>query len=396
MKHHDAEQNRLLDALSRNAVDLHERAALIEQSVKNSPVVTRYAMENARQHFDSTGGIERLRFLMAVQGSALQQFIYQTGTEDDDTIDVLYYDGFAAYGTVITIGKPPGLRRSDYDGNTVDGWTYAYVDEHTRTRTNDGTVDSTLLGIIETQTIDPSYESVEAIIFGVQNIGGFNADLEEVDFVDQNIATRRWESVTGDGRWELVATTQYDASSANPITVTSTQGFSIGMPIKAKIASGTYYAAITNIIGLQLLLSGASVITGTILALYRGKPEMLVQVDTTIPGNWDASTSSTLLEDNGMHFTWKFAPGYLVGFTGYTISGISGSAPKINVTVFGSVLVAGGGTAINSAGAEQLANLVSATHYRVSWGTIIDVTCATTGSANDASDLTVSMFFVLE
>jgi len=190
----DEGQARLLDAYARG-IPGAAGAELLGLAAKGDAETTRYGLERAREHLAATGGRFGALFLMSAGNPVFQQFQYQAASETDDTIEVLPYDGEAPYGEKLTIAKAVGLRRFDYDGKKYNGWTYAYVNKNTRTATNDGSVDSTLAGVIETQRITPDYEDgTAATLIGLSVIRGFNTELEEVEWID----------FTGNRAWAVV------------------------------------------------------------------------------------------------------------------------------------------------------------------------------------------------
>lgn len=192
MKSGDNDQQRLLDSYARSAVDATTRELLLQQAVKKDPSTTRYALENARNSLLANGGNFRLRLLMSVSPN-FKQCQYIQNSEKDNTVDVLAYDGNDPAGATITINKAFGLRREDYDGQSYNGWTYAYVSKTNRTATNDGSITKSLKGTVEAQKITPDYESVpDHIIIAATNIEGFNFELEGVEWIDANFGGRCW------------------------------------------------------------------------------------------------------------------------------------------------------------------------------------------------------------
>lgn len=192
MNDDNLQQNRLLDEYARN-IPGREGAELIAQAVQNLPLQTRYALENARSLFSPTR-FQGL-FLMSQGNPQFQQFIFQS--EDDNALVVMPFDGENPTDEPLAIAKAIGLRRFDYEGKIYNGWRYAYVNKNTRTATNDGSVDSNLNGVVETQRITPDYaDETNSTIIGISVIQGFNEQLEETVWIDANLVGRCWAKVS--------------------------------------------------------------------------------------------------------------------------------------------------------------------------------------------------------
>lgn len=87
-------------------------------------------------------------------------------------------------GGVVNVAKPYMLRRSSFDGKTVDGVSYSYTAANARTASADGEDD-------ESQVITPDYFEDEKIIAVRHSTGVYGAN-SEIKWEDLNTAGRCW------------------------------------------------------------------------------------------------------------------------------------------------------------------------------------------------------------
>ena len=90
-------------------------------------------------------------------------------------------------GDTITVAKPPSLQRTPFDGKTINGVYYSYIDNQTRTATN--------ATAQETQTISPSYDgstgySPGNVVYARWASNG--TDVDDVGYIDVNVDARAW------------------------------------------------------------------------------------------------------------------------------------------------------------------------------------------------------------
>lgn len=76
-------------------------------------------------------------------------------SEADNTIQATILRPDGTDGQTVTVAKQHHLRRSTYDGQTIDGVTYTYADANTRSATDGEDT--------ETQTITPAYSATEQL-----------------------------------------------------------------------------------------------------------------------------------------------------------------------------------------------------------------------------------------
>lgn len=110
---------------------------------------------------------------------ALTQLM-QVQSESDDTIVCTVWP---AAGIPIVVAKPPHLQRTTYDGQTVDGKTYAYSSQTERTVTTDDEE--------YTETINEEYSPGVSLILAAQPIDG-ETNVDSASWIDLNLAARRF------------------------------------------------------------------------------------------------------------------------------------------------------------------------------------------------------------
>ena len=129
-----------------------------------------------------------VRFPVAA-GPQIQQM--KVVAEFNDHLTCHTWDGTSEGTDAIHVAKPPTLRLTPYDGQTVNGITYNYTGYNTRTAENEDEE-------TEDQQITPDYAAGD-VIFAVKNIaGGTGAtDDEYVDceWLDLNVDGRAWAKV---------------------------------------------------------------------------------------------------------------------------------------------------------------------------------------------------------
>lgn len=126
----------------------------------------------------------------AGRASRIEVARFRVQSVGDDHLVCRTWDGATLGAVDINVAKPAELRRTGWHGATLGGITYTYSSGSARSAT-DG-VDS------EDQVIGPAYTlsggSVEIVaIRGVQGGTGVSVADVEVQWLDLNLAARRWE-----------------------------------------------------------------------------------------------------------------------------------------------------------------------------------------------------------
>lgn len=115
---------------------------------------------------------------------ALRQYLLKAVLED--TILVVLFVAGEEIGNFLTVAKPPHLRQTLFDGETVGGVEYAYlsISERVRTRTVNGNE------LKEIQFVDPPYVADADILYA--------STVEATDLgtnlIDMNLEARRWST----------------------------------------------------------------------------------------------------------------------------------------------------------------------------------------------------------
>ena len=97
-------------------------------------------------------------------------------------------------GDTVTVAKPPSLRTSGYDGETIGGITYAGVEGDSQSRT------ASSGGVSESQSVDPAYDVETAYVDGSEiyirwvsnGTGVTDTSGSSVCYIDINVDAREW------------------------------------------------------------------------------------------------------------------------------------------------------------------------------------------------------------
>ena len=97
-------------------------------------------------------------------------------------------------GDTVTVAKPPALRTSGYDDETISGITYAGVEGDSQSRT------ASSGGVSESQSVDPAYDAETAYVDGSEiyirwvsnGTGVTDTGGSPVCYIDINVDAREW------------------------------------------------------------------------------------------------------------------------------------------------------------------------------------------------------------
>ena len=97
-------------------------------------------------------------------------------------------------GDTVTVAKPPALRTSGYDDETIGGITYAGVEGDSQSRT------ASSGGVSESQSVDPAYDAETAYVDGSEiyirwvsnGTGVTDTGGSPVCYIDINVDAREW------------------------------------------------------------------------------------------------------------------------------------------------------------------------------------------------------------
>ncbi|MDD3930338.1 MAG: right-handed parallel beta-helix repeat-containing protein [Sphaerochaeta sp.] len=201
-------------------------------------------------------------------------------------------------------------------------------------------------------------------------------------------------------RWRKEEGT-FTATPASTSTITMTMDrrneIPIGTPLRYSIGGTYYYGIVAGLTDTLMTVAGAP-LTADIDALFLGNSEMVFQKDCLIPGVFDGSASSTLIQSKLKSYSfWRNRPAYLVQISHIAATADTGTAPNVTATISGGVV----GTDNTNEGLPVGASLVStgvginSTNYRIESGNVIELK-TTAGGTGDASDLTAFLTFVSE
>ena len=197
--------------------------------------------------------------------------------------------------------------------------------------------------------------------------------------------------------------TNFTATPASTSTLTMTSDVTgtikVGFGLKYTIGGTVYYGVVTAITSNLLTLAGAPM-GGDVTALYWCPAHHVRQLVVSVPGKFADAANTTLLKtDSKLSIDWDLGKAYLVRIRHIVVTDDTGAnQPIVNVSVNGSAV----GTSNNNAGlavAETWTSTVvdiNTSNYDINNDEAVEVITDASGSNDDASDLTVSMTFVLE
>ena len=207
-----------------------------------------------------------------------------------------------------------------------------------------------------------------------------------------------WGSAPSSAWTQTTGTFTAAPASTSTITMTTdlTASILVGMPLKYVIGGVTYYGVVSAITANLLTVAGAP-LGGNVTALYYGDPTRVLNIDIIIPGLYeDASNTALITSDLASNFIWDKTIAYLVRYRCYSAvhdSAAHGSASvrinntEVNTTAGGLVIAA------NTTWYSTVIDIATAA-YDINPGELLEIT-AVKGGTGDASDLTVSLTFVL-
>ena len=193
----------------------------------------------------------------------------------------------------------------------------------------------------------------------------------------------------------------FTATPASTSTITMTldrrNEIPIGTPLRYSISGTYYYGIVAGLTDTLMTVAGAP-LTDDIDALFLGNSEMVFQKDYLVPGVFDGSASSTLIQSILKSYSfWRNRPAYLVQISHIAATADTGTAPNVTATISGGFV----GTDNSNEGLPVGASLVStgvginSTNYRIEYGDVVELK-TTAGGTGDASDLTALLTFVSE
>jgi len=214
-------------------------------------------------------------------------------------------------------------------------------------------------------------------------------------------------SVSDASRWVTVPTSSYTATpaSATTITMSSTTGLAPGLPLRVTNSSGNLYTIIDSIAGGVVTVRGPAINGAGITALAYGKPEQISEMSLFVASYFSLTTTTTLMASvMEAYFRWRGPAAYIVqaGFVNDQADGTS--APRMNVlrTPSGGSAVrviadnTNAGVDLGNAGVWADSVNVQSANYQISRGDSLELEVVTAGGDGGASNLTVSLTFVLE
>ena len=205
-------------------------------------------------------------------------------------------------------------------------------------------------------------------------------------------------------RWRAIDTDDYSAtpSSTSRISTTSDQ-FQPGMPVRYKYGGVFYYGVVGTVsVGVYADVRGPAMnIASPLQEVAIGGPERVAQYDIFLSGAYAAALGLRVASVMQTYCRWMMGPARLVSFAAAHVLPDSGTEPKINVTIGGdevSLQDSGNGIQLSATAAtfvEASLASIDPTRYAIEYGELIDIEVKNRGTSFNASDLTVSIVFVL-
>ena len=196
--------------------------------------------------------------------------------------------------------------------------------------------------------------------------------------------------------WNPITAYTTTPASTSTITMTSdlTASIPTGSPLKYVIGGVTYYGQVLSLTGNLMTIRGVS-LSGTITSLSWGGIQHRLIRGIAIPGQYETSTSSTVIANNKSQFMWRDEPAYLIGYTIYSNTVDTGTKGQIDVTINGNAVnTTSGGLTITAATTWYNTVVdINPTYYQVTTGQVIEISSTKNGNG-DAADLTVELRFV--
>jgi len=225
--------------------------------------------------------------------------------------------------------------------------------------------------------------------------------LEKVD-------TDAWEAnggVQSNNGW--VAMNDITRASDSTFTVTDNTTnaaiFIVGRPIRYADTVGTWSIGyVTDYTTGTITLAGAPMTTSFDAYLQYGEMSKLIQMDVFVSGTYGDTVNTDLLaSDMNTYFKWQLGKAYCVAFSGIHKTVDTGAEPKINVQVNNAIISTtdtnkGIQLGASATWVDNAAVAVNVTNYDINRGEEVEINCTEVGGTADASDLTVSLVFVLQ
>jgi hypothetical protein len=211
-------------------------------------------------------------------------------------------------------------------------------------------------------------------------------------------------SVSDASRWVSITGFTQNAASATSITLNSTTGLAAGLPLRVTQGQTNLYCIIESVGNNSVTVRGPAVNGGGITALAYGKPEQISEMSLFVASYFSLNTSTTVMASlMEAYFKWRGPSAYIVQACFVNDQADGTSNPRMNVlrTPSGGsavrVVADNGNAGVDLAGAGVWAESthVQSANYQISRGDSLELEVVTAGGDGGASNLTVSLTFVL-
>jgi len=175
-----------------------------------------------------------------------------------------------------------------------------------------------------------------------------------------------------------------------------------GRPIRYADVAGTWsYGMVTGYSTGTVTLRGAPMTTSFDLLLEFGEMSRVASFPVYITSTFaDAADADLIVTDMAINLHWPMGRAYCVGFDVICETADSGANdPRVNVDIAGANAVSSSNSSEGPEVTETIARTttdITVANYDIDLYDVIEITTDANGSNNDAADLTLTLYFVVE
>tara|TARA_R100001163_G_C5015526_1_gene160011 strand:- start:143 stop:691 length:549 start_codon:yes stop_codon:yes gene_type:complete len=174
----------------------------------------------------------------------------------------------------------------------------------------------------------------------------------------------------------------------------------VGLPLRLTTSAGTKYLIITNVQPSYIDVKGPTLGSDSITAMNVGKPEMVSDMNLFVAGSYATATTVQLMKDKmETYYRWRASTAHVVEACFINHVADSTTAPKLNVRIGGNRLLtddSGNGVQVSGAGTWNDSSFVDLANSTISRNSALELEVTAAGGDGDASDLTMTMTFIVD
>ena len=209
------------------------------------------------------------------------------------------------------------------------------------------------------------------------------------------INTQEWDKSLYTVPWRTIPSAIYSATplTSNTISISDSNFFAQGDPIRYSIGAQLYYGQITAVTSNVVTICGAP-LTGAIEKLELGTQSLVNGQQIVIYGNYGLDVGPLVSSINGSLITHSRGDAYLVSVGLADRVSDSTQEPLINLKVGGDyVLNAGMAPGDLDSPVYSVVN-IDTNEYQMQFRALIEIDCVQAADTGDAEDLTVILTYV--